>query len=63
MVCYILMEGRYGKTYNEAVFLWKKDAIAAAKKDGYKYNKRENLYDHPNNEVDYRIIETVEFYK
>ena len=63
MKCYILKYGAYGSTYNEAVFLWKKDAIAAAKKDGYKYNSRENLYDHPSNESDYRIIEPIEFYK
>ena len=63
MNCYVLKQGAYGSAYVEAVYARKKDAEKAALDGGYKYNSRENLYDHPDNESDYRIIEIVEFIK
>jgi len=60
--CYLLKQGSYGSSYCLGVFLYKKDAVTAAKEGGhFKHNKKDDLYEHHSHESEYRSIVELPF--
>ena len=60
--CYILSQGAWGSSYPIGIFLKKKDAFVSAREDGlYTYNKKDDLFDHRDNDNDndYRTVEKL----